>query len=492
MSQKSKLNRTQEYYEKIKELDPYNSGEDKRELDVTKWFSLCIRDILVYNADDKQFWYFNGKYWEADNCSVFAQSQADYFCDAIKMYSNHLDSVTQKKGGHNFKAKYYAVESYIKAINNLGKFGNRAKLLKDVAHRISVCYEDFDKDKNLINCQNGTYDIRNKVFRKHRSEDLITKITPVVYKEDAVSDDWNKFLNEVMDEDQSKVEYLQKLFGYCLTGSTVQGQMYIFYGETTRNGKSTMTETVSYVLGRNKGYSSNSQPDMIAQKKMYSRGPSEDIARLKGVRAVFISEPPKNMVLNCALIKQLVGEDTVTARKLYGHEFEFMPECKIIMHTNYLPRFYDESLVKGNKLVVITFNRHFSEEEQDHTLKKRLQEEDNVSGIFNWMLKGLEMYESEGLKKPSSIEQDTSTYYSMNDYVGNFIAEHLIPMDDAVENGTSIYNRYKEFCKAEKIEVCSNREFYKALEEHGVAIDHGKVDGRECRKRIRDFKIRKL
>mgnify|MGYP000753762023 FL=1 len=183
-------------------------------------------------------------------------------------------------------------------------------------------------------------------------------------------------------EDREKIEYVQKLLGYCLTSDTKEEQMYVFYGESTRNGKSTLVETISYLMGNIKGYSANSQPDLIGKKNIDNRAPSEDLARLRGARAVFMSEPSKDMVINCSMVKQLVGGDTVTARKLRQNSFEYIPQFKMIMNTNHLCRINDSTMFYGNKIIVISFLRHFTKEEQDKTLKQKLKTEDEISAIF--------------------------------------------------------------------------------------------------------------
>lgn len=123
----------------------------------------------------------------------------------------------------------------------------------------------------LFNCKNGTFNLRTFEFQKHNPKDFITKISNVVYNEKSNSNYWDKFISQIMLEDREKIEYVQKLLGYCLTSDTKEEQMYVFYGESTRNGKSTLVETISYLMGNIKGYSANSQPDLIGKKNIDNR-----------------------------------------------------------------------------------------------------------------------------------------------------------------------------------------------------------------------------
>ena len=64
--------------------------------------------------------------------------------------------------------------------------------------------------------------------------------------------------------------------------------------------KGTLCESVLKVLG---SYGCTARPETIAQKSnTNSSQPSEDIARLAGVRFVNISEPGKGLVLNAAQV----------------------------------------------------------------------------------------------------------------------------------------------------------------------------------------------
>jgi len=57
-----------------------------------------------------------------------------------------------------------------------------------------------------------------------------------------------------MQRDTVKIEYLQKAIGYGITADTSLETCFILYGATTRNGKSTLVETIMHMLGGSNGY----------------------------------------------------------------------------------------------------------------------------------------------------------------------------------------------------------------------------------------------
>ena len=119
--------------------------------------------------------------------------------------------------------------------------------------------------------------------------------------------------------DNDKATFLQRALGYALSGDTRYECCFFIYGQSTRNGKGTLMESVLGVLG---DYGKAVNPETIAVKKFHNgSSPSDDVARLAGLRLANISEPGCGMTINSALLKTLTGNDTITARFLYENSF---------------------------------------------------------------------------------------------------------------------------------------------------------------------------
>jgi putative DNA primase/helicase len=208
-------------------------------------------------------------------------------------------------------------------------------MVKDARDKYCISNEDLDKDSDLLNLQNGTLNLKTFEFREHRAEDLLSKIANVSYNPAARSELWQHFINEVMQGDEEKIKYLQKAIGYGITADTSLETCFILYGATTRNGKSTLVETIMHMLGGSSGYAMQMKPESLAQKQNNdSRQANGDIARLAGARFLNVSEPPKKMIFDAALLKTLLGRDSIVARHLHEREFEFDPMFKLFMNTN--------------------------------------------------------------------------------------------------------------------------------------------------------------
>lgn len=254
---------------------------------------------------------------------------------------------------------------YLKAVSNLCNIRNRNNMLQDSRDVYYFSNEDLDTNDYLLNVQNGTIDLSEDTpkFLQHTPDMLLSKICNVNYNPAASCKEWEKFLGEIMQGNQEKIKYLQKIAGLSLTGNTQEETCFILYGSTTRNGKSTFCETLIYLLG---DYALTMKPESLAIKQNTdSRQASGDIARLAGCRFCNASEPPKRMLIDTALLKSLLGRDSITARHLHQREFSFMPKFKLVINTNYLPAITDDTVFTSGRINVISFDRHFEPEEQD-------------------------------------------------------------------------------------------------------------------------------
>jgi putative DNA primase/helicase len=84
----------------------------------------------------------------------------------------------------------------------------------------------------LLNCVNGTIDLRTGTLRPHRQEDLITKQVPVAFDADAHSEEWEQFLMTAMQGDAEVTGFLQRAVGYTLTGDDREEVLFFLHGKT--------------------------------------------------------------------------------------------------------------------------------------------------------------------------------------------------------------------------------------------------------------------
>jgi hypothetical protein len=106
--------------------------------------------------------------------------------------------------------------------------------------------------------------------------------------------------------------------------------MFILYG-TGANGKSTFLNVIQNILGN---YALSTWAETFMKRNNDSA--TTAMARLRGARFVTISETEQGKRLSEHLIKQVTGNDALTARFLYGEYINFVPTFKIFMASNHI------------------------------------------------------------------------------------------------------------------------------------------------------------
>ncbi len=393
-------------------------------------FADFYQEKLRYVPERKSWFYYENGIWSQDIGGLKAMKLCMTLANLLHMYALKITDEHKRKSYMDYSRKWQS-HTY------------RVNILKDaqVYHPISI--SEFDTDPYVFNCKNGSIYIKSRTCMEHKSSDKLTKISNVEFNPNSHSERWDNFILEIMSGDIEKAKFLQKIFGYALTGDTKHECMTILYGASTRNGKGTLCESILKVLG---SYGCTARPETIAIKNnSNSSQPTEDIARLSGIRFVNISEPGKGLVLNAAQVKSMTGNDTLNARFLHENSFDFQPQFKIYINTNYLPAVNDMTIFTSGRVIIIPFERHFDETEQDKSLKVEFAKPEVQSAILNWLLDGYELLQKEGLNIPKSVEQATALYQHNSDKIQIFIDE-CMEQGNYEERTSSIYQAYKSWC----------------------------------------------
>lgn len=460
--------------EVLKKLNELNAVErfpmnDRGSADL---FATIFKNVSRYNPTKKDWMYYDKTRWTADTEGMRAKRNAKMLADVLVRYSVTASLPDDKR------------QSYIKYAAGMMNYRNRNVMITDAKDLNFFENTELDKDDFLINCRNCVLDLSEdqpKVL-EHNADLLLSKICNASYNPAATCTLWEKTVNEIMQGDTAKIKYLQKMSGRFLTGDTSEEEFYIFFEATTRNGKSTITEILLYLLG---DYATTISPESLAIKaNKDSRTASPDIAKLAGTRLVVASEPPRRMLFDSSLVKTLTGRDTVSARFLHENEFQFKPKFKLILNSNYLPVISDKTVFSSNRVKVVPFERHFTEKEQNKHLKEQLQQE--IDGILNWCIQGLSLYRKEGLEPPTAVQIATHEYSEDSDKIGKFISECLEKSDENLA-AKDVYEKYSQWCNDCGLGVDGRTSFYEELKTKNLLSKTGTVTGKTVKNVIKGY-----
>ncbi|WP_182001865.1 phage/plasmid primase, P4 family [Blautia obeum] len=460
--------------EVLKKLNELNAVErfpmnDRGSADL---FATVFMDVSRYNPTKKDWMYYDGTRWVADQEGMRAKRNAKTLADVLVRYSATVFLPDDKR------------QSYIKYAAGMMNYRSRNVMVTDAKDLNFFENMELDKDDFLLNCKNCVLDLSGDQPKalEHSADLLLSKLCNANYNPAATCTLWDKTVNEIMQGDTEKIKYLQKMSGRFLTGDTSEEEFYIFFGATTRNGKSTITELLLYLLG---DYATTISPESLAIKaNKDSRTASPDIAKLAGTRFVVASEPPRRMLFDSSLVKTLTGRDTVSARFLHENEFQFKPKFKLILNSNYLPVINDKTVFSSNRVKVIPFERHFAEKEQNKHLKEQLQQE--IDGILNWCIEGLYMYRKEGLEPPEAVRTATHEYSEDSDKTGKFISECLVRSEHNLA-AKDVYEKYSQWCNDCGLGIDGRTSFYEELKTKNLLSKTGTVAGKTVKNVIKGY-----
>src|SRR5215207_6529092 len=359
------------------------------------------------------------------------------------------------------------------AANQLGKWASSSLSESKLRAMISLCQsepgipvlpDELDASPDLLNVLNGTIDLRSGKLREHRREDLITRIVPVEYDPDANAPAWETFLQRVLPGEELRA-FVRRAVGYSATGDTSEQCMLINHGGGA-NGKSTFQETIAAALG---DYAMRAPTEMLLAKR--AGGIPNDVARLKGARFVAASETEEGRRLAESLIKDLTGQDTITARFMRAEWFDFEPTHKLWLSTNHKPEIRGTDNAIWRRIRLVPWTVTIPPAEHDKKLPEKLRGE--LSGILSWIVRGCLEWHRVGLRAPNEVRKATGAYRAEMDVLAGFLV-------DCCEVGTShwdyakdLYASYKRWCDEVGERPESQRRFGGHLSERGFSRDRG-------------------
>jgi len=423
-----------------------------------KLFAEAMEGHFCYDHAEKSWYKFNGNFWEID----VIEEAFEGVSDVVNMYKkaaevlakDRIQAITCANNGQAHKLA--EIEKNIKKRTfTLDSDTRRNKVLKFAragSDGLGISGDNWDQDPWLLGCKNGVIDLKTGNLFQGRYDHYIRHASPIEYTGlNTKAPKWDKFISEIFNQDKELVSYIQRLFGYAMTGETREHILPILWG-AGRNGKSLLLEMIDYVLGSLAG---SFQTDVLLETKSFksSSSPSPDIAALYGLRLAWCSETSDEKHLNESRVKYLTGGDKVVARPLYCNTITFTPTHTLFLLTNFRPQINSYDYAIWQRVHLIPFCVSFVENpERDGEKKRNIYLSDELkqesSGILSWLIRGCLEWQKIGLKPPAIVKSETDRYQSESDVVQQFIDERCEIRSDIKTQAKKIYDSYCDWCKS--------------------------------------------
>lgn len=450
----------------------------------------------IYNTTPKdgEWLRWGNHVWERDefrhSMAAVEQVALQYEQQAINLEAE-FDGARPKKG----EAKPWQIamaDKYRSRVDRLRTASGAAKVLTwapVVSPRSMACREsDFDRNPWLLPCANGVIDLKTGALRPGRPSDMMSRAIQVSYDPQADTSEWLNFIHEVSGA-PSVGHFLQRLFGYAITGCSHEQYIAVFIG-SGRNGKGVLFSCLASVLGP---YYHVINPSMLTEQKMEPspNAASEHKFALMGKRVVVAGETKRGQNIDSGQVKALTGDDDIECRPLFRNTVVFSPTHTLFLHTNHMPTGIGSEFSLIQRLLKIDFPYSYVDDPaaearkypsmadrfrlKDKDLKERLMA--NKPAILKWLVEGCLLWQQYGLAPPAEILQSVDDLARAEDYLGEYMADCIIADPDNFAATIKFPQLYGNFLwwweqnKGDKKKAPANRTIAKAMRERGYQMD---------------------
>lgn len=325
--------------------------------------------------------------------------------------------------------------------------------------RHAATTDEWDADPWLLNTPGGVVDLKTGRMRANDRADRMTKITTATPRGECPQ--WRSFLSDVTGGDQNLQDYLQRMVGYALTGSTREHALFFLYG-TGANGKSVFVNTLADILG---DYATNAPMDTFMETRT-DRHPT-DMAGLRGARFVAAIETEQGKRWAESKLKNLTGGDKIAARFMRQDFFEFFPQFKLFVAGNHKPAIRNIDEAMKRRLHLIPFTITVPPEKRDKHLQQKLLAERD--GILAWALEGCLAWQRLGRLDPPQLVLDaTDEYFEAEDALGRWMDERCLRVGTAKSLTAELFSDWKQWAEAAGEFVGSQKRFADLLLTRGL------------------------
>ena len=300
--------------------------------------------------------------------------------------------------------------------------------------KLNISATRLDSGRLLVNVQNGTLDLRTHELRPHDPADLITKISPASYRREAGCARWDRFLVEVLPDDELR-RFFQKVMGYSMQGGQEAKAFVVVYGPHD-GGKSTAINACARALGTSvrseratgdddaavvtRYYAESTAMETFAATK-FGGGNRPELAKLMGARMVVVNEI-KGELLESTVVKSWTGGDQVAATPKYAHPLAFYADGTIFFVGNELPTIEFEDDAMWERAIVLPFMNSIPEEKRIRGLIETF----DLDAVLAWMVEGHRIYvEEEGLQVPDVARLRRDAHRADSDPLADFWAARV-------------------------------------------------------------------
>lgn len=315
----------------------------------------------------------------------------------------------------------------------------KSRNIKDTIHRLSSLLSRMEgryfndamvrNKKWYLNVANGLLDTKTYILLPHTKDYFSTVQAPYPFDMQATCTVFEDFIATISSQKPETILMIQEMAGYMLTEGNPKHKVFYLYGNTARNGKSTLAKIICGLVGWD-------NVSMLALSQIASDN-SSILTSIVGKQINF-SDEVSSKYIESSRLTAMSAEGVVEINPKYKNTFPYQVRAKFLVTCNDLPKFKEMQGMKY-RMISIPFEHHIKEGERIERYDEVLLEREG-SGILNWAIKGLKMINdatSFTISDVSREDMEDNTKNSTYSYL-----EEFYDFDPAFEEPTGAKELY--------------------------------------------------
>ena len=340
----------------------------------------------------------------------------------------------------------------------------------------------FQKEDNVrfdayyVGFKNGVMDWRRCEFFPYGTKDVpIFKYFDVNYNPEADTTFVDGIITDWCQGDDVKKQMIYELAGCCVYSDKPIKKWWAIEGKADA-GKSTFLKLLREVIGDNN----------IGSTPIQNLKDSNAIAELIDKPVNMVDDGSSKFTTDLSNLRRIIQGDEMQVKLLYQNRFTIKLESRMIFVFNKTPRFRDDNDATAKKMIQISFNRIYSDEEKDIDLIDKLTTEENKEAFLKLAIDAMKLVLSKNLTFTMSEEskRKIEQIVQESDQFVSFVSETISEDYDwkqflSGKTTADVYNEFRSWAEDEGYQTPLVRKQFteRCREESGATIrkSHGSL-----------------
>lgn len=318
-----------------------------------------------------------------------------------------------------------------------------------------------EEPPNLLPLENGILDLTTKELHSYSPEYMFFNKLAVKYDPEATCPNIKQFHEEIT-QGPEEVSLLEEVLGFCLYRDYFIAKALMLIGDGS-NGKSTWLALAKIFLGY-QNVSGRSLRDL--DENRFAK------ADLHTKLANIYADIPDQILYQTGMFKMLTGRDLISAERKFQNAFIYVNYAKLLFSANKVPETYDDTSAFFRRWIILVFPNTFTGENADPHIMAKLTTEQELSGLLNLVLAGLQRLLEKGeFGYNKTAEEIKKDYIRKSSPIGAFVMDCIEKDPDAFIVKKELYNVFAQYCREKKLPVVTQTTFFKNLPQQIPVID---------------------